>query len=272
MMTSIQVKIIEPFKRIFEDLKESLPTVIGMISFIIVSWLVIKIVLFVVKKGLAKTKVDEWSKKLSNIEIFGNKTVKIVLTTVILTVIKWFLIFLFVMVGAEIFGLHGLSEAIRSFFAYLPNLLTALAIFIGGVYLGTLLRKTVQSMFKSLELSGGNLIGNLVFYIIAIFLTITALDQAGVDTSVIKNNLTLLIGSILLAFTIAFGLGAKDAITRLLFGYYSRKNIGIGQRIKIGDVEGVVEAIDNICLTIKTVDGKVILPIRDVVDHKVILK
>jgi hypothetical protein len=44
-----------------------------------------------------------------------------------------------------------------------------------------------------------------------------------------KSNLTLIVGSILLAFNIAFGLGSKDLIKRLLFGYYSPKNLQIGE-------------------------------------------
>ena len=170
------------------------------------------------------------------------------------------------------FGLHIVSEGIKSFFAYLPKLLTALGIFVAGAYLGTVVKKAIQSMFKSLEVSGGNLVGNIAFYLIVVFLSITALDQAGVDTSIIKSNVTLLIGSVLLAFTLAFGFGAREAVARLLFGYYSRKNIEIGSKVIINDVEGVVVAIDNICVTIATVDGKVILPIKDVVDNKIVIK
>ena len=132
-----------------------------------------------------------------------------------------------------------------------------------------MVKKAIQSMFKSLELSGGNLVGNIAFYLIVVFLSITALDQAGVDTSVIKSNLTLLIGSVLAAFTIAFGLGARDSIGRLLFGYYSRKNLQIGQKIRIKEIEGVIESIDNICMVLVTVDGKIVMPIKDVVDNEI---
>lgn len=271
-MRILKIDILEPFRKIFQDVIDSLPTVAGFIGFVIISWLAIKVFLYIVRKALSKTKIDEWSKKLSETEIFGNTTINIVLTNVILAVLKWFLIFIFVMAGAEMFGLNVVSEGIKSFFAYLPRLLTALGIFVAGAYLGTVVKKAIQSMFKSLEISGGNLVGNIAFYLIVVFLSITALDQAGVDTSVIKSNLTLLIGSILLAFTIAFGLGARDSVARLLFGYYSRKNIGIGETVKINDIEGVVIAIDNICLTVKTAEGKVVLPIKDVVDSKIIVK
>ncbi|WP_437823797.1 mechanosensitive ion channel family protein [Tenacibaculum mesophilum] len=271
-MITLQIDILAPFLNLFQDIAKTLPTVAMFILFVIVSWLAIKVFLYIVRKALSKTKIDEWSKKLNKTEIFGNSTINIVLTNVILAVLKWFLIFIFVMVGAEVFGMNVVSDGIKSFFAYLPKLLTAVGIFVAGVYLGTMVKKAIQTMFKSLEISGGNLVGNIAFYLIVIFLSITALDQAGVDTSVIKSNLTLLIGSVLLAFTLAFGFGARDAVARLLFGYYSRKNISIGEKVIIDEVEGVVVAIDNICITINTDTGKVILPIKNVVDNKIVIK
>ena len=70
----------------------------------------------------------------------------------------------------------------------------------------------------------------------------------------------------MLSFTIAFGLGSKEIIQRLLFGFYSRKNLNVGQRIKIGDVQGVIESIDNIYMTLITTEGKFIFPIKEVSD------
>ncbi|TYQ00428.1 mechanosensitive ion channel-like protein [Tenacibaculum adriaticum] len=271
-MIALQIDFLKPFKDILDDIVDSLPTVAGFIGYVIFVWIFIKVFLYVVKKILAKTNIDQWSEKLSETEIFGSTTINIVFTKVILGVLKWFLILIFIMGGSEMFGLTTVSDGLKSFFAYLPKLITALSIFVGGAYLGTMVKKAIQTMFKSLEINGGNLVGNIAFYLIVIFLSITALDQAGVDTSVIKSNLTLLIGSVLLAFTIAFGLGARDAISRLLFGYYSRKNIEIGSNIKIGEIEGVVIAIDNICLTLRTNEGLIVVPIKDIVDNKIIVK
>jgi len=264
--------ILAPFQKIFADIINSLPTVAGFIGFVIFAWLFIKIFLYVLRKILAKTNIDQWSEKLSETKIFGDSTINVVLTKVILNVLKWFLVMIFVMAGSEMFGLTAVSNGLKSFFAYLPKLITALGIFVGGAYLGTMVKKAIHGMFKSLDLSGGNLVGNIAFYLIVVFLSITALDQAGVDTSIIKSNLTLLIGSILLAFTIAFGLGARDAVSRLLFGYYSRKNIAIGAEIEVNDIKGTVLAIDNICVTILTKDGKMILPVKDLVDNELKIK
>ena len=269
---ALQIDMMSSLEDIWTDILSGLPKVFGFIGFILLAWIFIKVFLYVVKKALNKTKIDEWSKKLSKTEIFGNTTINIVLTNVILSVLKWLLVLIFILIGADVFGLNMVSEGIGSFIAYLPKLLTSLLIFVGGVYVGTLSKKAIHSMFKSLDLTGGNLVANIAFYLIVIFISIAALDQAGIDTSILKSNLTLIIGSILLSFTIAFGLGSGDVIKRLLFGYYSRKNFDIGDNIKVNNIEGVIESIDNICIVVITVDGKVVLPIKEIVDKIVVVK
>ena len=157
------------FLAIFNDIKEITPTILKFIGFVIFAWIFIKILIKVLRKILAKTNIDNWSKKLSETEIFGSTTINVMLTNVILGVVKWFLILIFVMAGAGIFGMDAVSNGISSFFAYLPRLLTALGIFVAGAYLGTMVKKAITSMFKSLEISGGNLVGNIAFYLIVIF-------------------------------------------------------------------------------------------------------
>lgn len=271
-MNDLNFDLLAPFEKIFQDIINSLPTVVGFIAFILIAWLFIKIFIKVLKKILSKTKIDQLSEKLSTVKVFGDTAINVDLRKLIVAVLKWFLIMIFVMAGSEMFGLTAVSDGLKSFLAYLPKLITALAIFGGGVYLGTVIKNAILGIFKSLDINGGNLVGNIVFYLIVVFLSITALDQAGIDTSVIKSNLTMIIGSILLAFTIAFGLGSKDAITRLLYGYYSRKNVEIGSRVEIDGVEGIVTSIDNICVTIDSDKGKVIVPVKDFVDTKLTIK
>ncbi len=271
-MRALQIDVLTPFKEIFDDIIKSLPTVVFFFLFIIFAWLFVKIVTGVIRKVLAKTKINQLSEKLSKVKIFGDTSLNVDLAKLITNVLKWFLILIFLMAGSSIFGLTAVSDGLKSFFAYLPKLITALVIFGGGVYLGTVIKNAILGMFKSLDISGGNLVANIAFYLIVIFLSITALDQAGIDTSIIKRNLTMIIGSILLAFTIAFGLGSRDAVTRLLYGYYSRKNVQIGSSIKFKDVEGVITSIDNICFTVQTKQDKVVFPIKDLVDNKLIIK
>ncbi|OAD45835.1 hypothetical protein LPB303_05990 [Polaribacter atrinae] len=254
---------------LWNNFTDFLPQLLKGIGFLLIGWLLIKFLLYIIKKALGFTKIDSLLQKLHVDEIFGESSLKIQPTSIIITAIKWVLILLFIIVGSELLGLRMISEQLSSLIAYLPKLISALIIFAIGLYVANMVKKALFSMFKSLELTGGNLVGAIAFYLIAIIVTVTALNQAGVNTDLITSNLSIILGAILASFTIAFGLGSRDVIKRLLFGYYTRKNIQSGDKVIVNGIEGVVDVIDNICIILITKEGKVILPIKYIVDNQV---
>ncbi|WP_341221558.1 mechanosensitive ion channel family protein [Polaribacter atrinae] len=254
---------------LWNNFTDFLPQLLKGIGFLLIGWLLIKFLLYIIKKALGFTKIDSLLQKLHVDEIFGESSLKIQPTSIIITAIKWVLILLFIIVGSELLGLRMISEQLSSLIAYLPKLISALIIFAIGLYVANMVKKALFSVFKSLELTGGNLVGAIAFYLIAIIVTVTALNQAGVNTDLITSNLSIILGAILASFTIAFGLGSRDVIKRLLFGYYTRKNIQSGDKVIVNGIEGVVDVIDNICIILITKEGKVILPIKYIVDNQV---
>jgi hypothetical protein len=252
------------FEDMWQELVKFTPKLIAVIAVLIIGWLLIKIISYVIKKALKFSKIDVLADKLKEIDIFKNVSIKP--TIIVVKIVKWMVLLLMLIIISDILGLQMLTEGIASFIGYLPRLFSAIAILMIGIYIANIIKNAIQSLFKSLDLGGSNVIGSIVFFAIVVIVAITALNQAGIDTDMITSNLTLILGSLLLAFTIAFGLGSKEIVQRLLFGFYSRKNLNVGQKIKIGGIEGTIEAIDNIYLTLITDDGKFIFPIKEVND------
>lgn len=249
-----------------------LPKLLLAVVFVLIAWIVLKIVSFILKKLLKLSKIDTLTTKLNEAQLFGKNDYKVVPSKIVLKFVRFILLLIFTIIASEMLGLVIVSEGIGNFIAYLPILISALLIFVIGVYLASVVKNAIVNTFKSLEISGSNLVGNIAFYAIVVVVSITALNQAGIDTEIITSNLTLILGSVLISFTIAFGIGARDIVTRLLFGFYSRKNFQVGQHIKTEKVEGVIEQIDNICISVRTADGIVVLPIKDFVDAPVEIK
>lgn len=256
-------------QNLWNDVVAFLPQLLKGFAFLIFGWIFIKVILFGIKKGLGFTKIDSLPEKLNVDEIFGNSAIKIQPTKIIVTTIKWILILVFIIITSELLGLRMISEQLGNLIAYLPKLISGLLIFAVGIYLANMARKAISSMFSSLELTGGNLVGNIFFYVITIIVSVTALNQANVETDLITNNLSIIFASVLLAFTIAFGLGSTDVIKRLLFCYYSRKNLQVGDKIKTENFEGVIESIDNISVVLSSENKKIIIPIKEIVDTKI---
>lgn len=254
------------------DVALALPKIIGAIIILIVGWLVTKIVLFILGKVLKLAKLDKLSDKINEMDLFGKGDFKIDIIKVILGFVKWLLLLVFLIVAADILSWEIISTEIGNLLRYLPRLFSALALMMIGLYIGNFIKTTVKKLFDSLEFGGANLVSNLLFYIIVIFISITALNQAGIDTTIITNNITLILGSFLLAFAIGLGLGSRDIITDLLRSFYTRRNYAVGDKVIIGKNEGTIEAIENNTLTLITSTGKFIIPIKEVVSKRVEIK
>ena len=270
----------EKYKQVLNDslsdmlsnVVQLLPQIVIAILGLIVAWLLLKIILFILKRVLKAAKIDTLSQRIMDAKLFGDSEVKIDLLKIVLTGVKIILILFFAIVIADVIGLKTVSEGIISVLGYLPTLLSALFIFAGGVYLASIVKKATLTLFESMGVGGSKLISGVIFYMIAFFVSITALNQAGIDTQIITSNFTLILGAFLFAIALGFGLGSRGVISDLLKMFYTRKNYMVGDVIVIDDLEGTIEAIDNITMTLQTKKGTVVLPIEEVVSNRVYIK
>ena len=261
--------VVESLSTIWGELASAIPNILGAIVILIFGWLITKLIVFIIKKALKLAKADKIDDKLNDIGLFGEGGVQFDIIKMVSSFVKWFLLLVFMVVAAEVGGLDMISQLIGDLMAYIPKLFAAIVIFLVGVFIASFIKNSLTSLFKSLEISGGNAIGQIVFALITVFVSITALNQAGIDTTIITSNITLILGALLLAFAIALGLGAKDAITRLIQAFYTRKTYELGQKIKFKDISGEIIAVNEISMNLKTKTGTLIVPIKDIVDNLV---
>ena len=144
--------------------------------------------------------------------------------------VKWVMYIILLIMGSDIMNLTMISTQISNLLTYLPQLFAALVIFTVGLILANLIKKGLKSFFELMDLSGAKIISQVVFFIILIFISITALNQAGIDTEIFTSNLTMILAAFLLAFALVLGLGAQKIIGDLLSTFYTRKTYEIGQK------------------------------------------
>ncbi|OUR91154.1 hypothetical protein A9Q87_11840 [Flavobacteriales bacterium 34_180_T64] len=255
-----------------DELAGVIPNLLGAIAIIILGWLVTKIVVGIIKKALKLAKADKLDDKINDIELFGDKKLNFNIIKIVSKFVKWILYIMIVIIVADVLNLTMISEEIRNILRYLPQLFSALVIFTLGLLLANVVKKGIKSFFESMELSGAKMISQAVFFLLIIFISITALNQAGVDTEIITSNITMIMASFLLAFSIAFGLGAREVVGDLLRTFYARKTYEIGQKIEFQNTVYEVEAVDNISVILKNEQGRLVVPIKDIVESQIKIK
>jgi len=251
---------------------KAFPKIFGAIVGILIALFIIKLVVKLFRKALTLIKADKLDEKLEQLDLFGDKKIEIKIIDILAKVLKWILYLFLLLIITDLFKLNMVSDGLKSILAYLPKLFVAILIFVVGLFFANFVKKSLQSFFESMDLSGSKIISQLVFALILIFISITALNQAEVDTEIITSNLTLIITGFLFAFALAFGLGSQKVMGDLLRTFYARKTYEVGQLIKFDNTQGRIEAINGISVTIKTEKGKVIVPIKDIVESQVELQ
>lgn len=262
----------ETLSSILKEIGAALPGILGAIVALIFGWIFTKIVLYVLKKILKLVKIDKLSDKINEAKLFGDSNVKIQISKILLGFVKGLMVLVFIIIVADIMHLEVISTEIANLLRYLPVLLTALVIFMGGMYIAKVVKKTLVRVFESFGMGGSKIVSNVVFYIIAFFMSITALNHAGIDTTIITNNFTIILGAFLFAVALGFGLGSRDVISDLLRTFYARKNYAVGDKIEINGLKGTIEGIDNTFLTLKTKEGKIVIPIKEITENRVKIK
>jgi hypothetical protein len=259
----------ESLTTIWKEIAEVFPNIIGTILLLIFGWLLTKLIVKVVKKGLKLAHANKLDDTLNDIEIVEGKKLNFDTIKIVSNFVKWVMYIMLIIMALDIMNLTMISEKISDLLSYLPQLFTALIIFTIGLILANLIKKGIKSFFDSMDLSGAKLISQVVFFIILTFVSITALNQAGVDTEIITSNITMILAAFLLAFALAFGFGAQSAVSSLLKTFYARKIYEVGQVIEFNNIKGEVEAINSISVTLKTEKGKLVVPIKDIVESQI---
>jgi len=252
-----------------EEVAKVIPNLLGALAIIVIGWLLTKLIVGIVRKALKFAKADKLDDKLNDIEIFEGKKLNFDIIKITTKFVKWVMYIMILVVVTDILNLTMVSAEIQNFLGYLPKLFSALIIFTIGLLLANFLKKAIKSFFESMDLSGSKVVSQVVFFLLLLFVSITALNQAGVDTAIITSNVTMIMAAFLLAFVLAFGLGAQKIVTDLLKTYYARKTYEIGQKITFGDITGEVDSINHVSVTLKTKNGKLIVPIKDIVESQV---
>jgi len=182
----------------------------------------------------------------------------------------WLILLLVITTASDALGWYVVSEQVSNLINFLPKLLLAIVFFAVGTFVATFLRDLIRSTTSSLGIGAGMIISNGVFYFLFIIITLTALEQAGMDTSLITSNLLLIIGAVLTAAAISYGFASREILSNILAAFFSRRTFKEGQTIEVDGVRGKIVEVTNISVTVKSGEKeKTVIPSHQLISRKV---
>lgn len=231
---------------------------------------VFAILIFLIGYLLARLVRAAISKLINNIaRIVPNKRIQSRLNRLVVEkpvakiiggIIFWIIIFFFLAAATEILGLPVITAWLSGITAYLPQILAAVLIGTVGLISGVIIREIIIAATVSAGITYGNILGRLAQIIIVLLTGVIAVDQIGIDVSILISLVTIIVGALLFGAAFAFGLGARESVSNILASYYLQKNYKAGQLIRIGGHNGKIIEITSTAIILETDQGQVYIP------------
>ena len=174
----------------------------------------------------------------------------------------WLTLLFFLTAAAEVMGLPGFADWLSRLIAYLPSVLVALAIIFLGFALGAFARDKVTDAALSARIVHPEKLGAGARYLVITLTIVIGLGQLGINVSLIEYALIILIAAASLAIALAFGLGAGPTVTNIIASRHLRRHFRIGQRVRIGDIEGQILEFENTAVVLDTDAGRTLMPAK----------
>lgn len=174
----------------------------------------------------------------------------------------WLVLLFFIAAALETLGLPVVTGALNRVAYYLPNVLAALVVTFAGVILGSLVRGALARTATTAGVEFGTAIGRLAQSTVVLVAIVVALEQVGIQAQVLIVIVGIVLGTTLAGAGLAFGLGARTAVSSIIASYYVAQAYRIGQLVRIGGIEGKIVQTTPTAVFLDTPQGRVLVPAK----------
>lgn len=189
-----------------------LPNFIGGIIILLIGIILASIVKKIFIEILNALKIETYLKKYGVPEAKNEFS----WVNILAEIARWFVIILFLIPTAEIWGLPQITTILNTFLLYLPNVFVAAIIGLVGLVFARLAADIILASTKGLSAGASRTIASVVRISVTIFVLLAVLNQLGVAQDLIRILFTGFVAMFALAGGIAFGLGGQGTAQHIL--------------------------------------------------------
>jgi small-conductance mechanosensitive channel len=162
--------------------------------------------------------------------------------------------------AVELLGIGALAGLLSNTARYLPRLLLATFSILAGVLVGDLVYTRVRRSAPQMGAGLSYMLARAAQGVIISLAGIIAIDQLGLDSNILVLVVGICAGSVFGAASLAFGLGARTAVSNIIAVHYLSRSYRVGDSVRIGDTEGTIAAITRTAVVLDAPEGRVEVP------------
>jgi hypothetical protein len=208
--------IVEPIRQMLTRIMAYLPVLLGALVILIVGWIVAKAIRRLVDWLLKVARFDVLADKAGISEILKKGNLEISAGEVISKLVYWLIMIMVLVMTVDALGLPKTSDVLASLFAYIPRVIAALLVLVVAMFLASFVSGIVRTAAGNARMPRPEIFAGISRWAIIIFAATIAMVELGIAPLLVTATFNIILGGVVLALALAFGLGGKDAAARYL--------------------------------------------------------
>ena len=266
----LQVAIVQALTGLLTTVTLYLPRLVNAAILLLLGWVLGRLAAALLGRLLTRLNFDKLLEQSGLNQPLAQAGVELKPSRVLARLVYWLLLLTFLLAAVDALGLQTAAQAVRELLGYIPNLIGAVLVIIGGGLLARFLGQTAQTMAARANLDFHCALAQATRYF---FLAITfalAAGQLGLNVSFLGGALANIIIVIVAAAGLAFALGGRDLLKNMLAGIYAKEIFELGQDIQVQTYRGTLESVGPLKAMIATDQGDVTVPNSLLIDEIVV--
>lgn len=251
----------ETIDEIQSSISTWLPAILSALLLLLVGWIFARIGQALIIRLLRRLGLDTLADRTGIARGLIAIGVHNTLSFVLARITYWLILIFFILLALGALGLTDVvTSALNSFFGFLPRLVVATAIFLIGAFVARIVGDAITAMTIQSNIPSGRVLGQAVRYSLLLVVVILALDELGVQTTILTTIIIVAIAAVALGLALAFGLGNRQLAHGIMAGFHAREEFSPGQTLTVGDVSGRLVRIGATKALLETSEGQISIP------------
>jgi len=170
-------------------------------------------------------------------------------------IVFWTVLVLFLAAASEVIGVAVISDVLREVARYVPNIAAVVLVGMVGIIGGNLALNAVRRAAQEAQIASAEALGQLARRGVLLAAAVLALDQLGIESTVLLVLLAIGLATLVGGGALAFALGARESVRGFLAAQELQRTYQLGDRVRIGDLEGQVVELTRTAVLLDTAEG-----------------
>jgi Mechanosensitive ion channel, conserved TM helix len=218
--------VLEPLRALLLQVASYVPRVAVALAILLAGWVIAKGVRFAVVKALRAFNFHVLTERAGVDGFLQQSGTSRDTTDVFGSLIYWLVIIGALIVSFNGLGLTQVTDLLSRVLLFLPKLLVGLLVIVFGAYFARFVGAAVMTYCRNIDIGDAELLGKVAQVAIIIFIVLIAIDQLNIGGDLVQRTFLILLGGVVLALALAFGIGGRDWAASVLERWFPRRPPG----------------------------------------------